>query len=233
MTIKNSTAKPERLLAEISHHAYCFIGGTDLSQKLEVELGERYSVTTKGNPDFWAKKYDVFTIEDARELKAMHETRPFAENGQKIFLLTANNLTIEAQNALLKLLEEPATYAKFFLIIPRLHLLLPTVKSRLQIIEGQRALIEANNAEAEKFLAMSTTQKMEAIKALVDDIAKEKKTKEHALEFVNNVEALIYSQKGPKNAQKELKAIQFVRKYINDRAPSIKMLLEYLVITNN
>ena len=164
-----------------------------------------------------------------------------SESGKKIFILTMNGITVEAQNALLKLLEEPAKYANFFLVIPSAHLLLPTVKSRLQIIDGigrsgangktgNDDSTRINLIEAKKFLSLSAAKKLEAIKALVDDISKEKKTKQQAIEFLNSIEQAVYEEKGVKKSKEILEAMQLVRKYMNDRSPSMKMLLEYVAL---
>lgn len=50
---------------------------------------------------------------------------------KKIIVLMADSYRIEAQNFLLKLLEEPPKNIKFLIVIPSKNLLLPTIKSRL------------------------------------------------------------------------------------------------------
>lgn len=53
----------------------------------------------------------------------------------KVFILEdAQDMTAQAQNALLKLLEEPPAGVKLFLLVRRREMLLPTVISRCQII---------------------------------------------------------------------------------------------------
>lgn len=55
----------------------------------------------------------------------------------KLFLLSAPKFTIDAQNALLKLLEEPPPLTYFVFVIANKALLLPTVRSRLSlVVEG-------------------------------------------------------------------------------------------------
>lgn len=225
-------------LKKLSHHAYCLIGDNTIVSELILILEKNHSIKTRGNPDFFNKKYENFTIDDAREIKSHHETMPVTEAGKKIFIINMNGITAEAQNAMLKLLEEPADYAHFFLIISSPHLLLSTVRSRLQFVEiesgvnnGKFADIEViRNEEAKKFLKMSVAKRLEFVKTLIDKIKDEKKTKQDVIDFLNNIQGIIYEEKGIKKGQKELETIEIARKYMNDPAPSLKMLLEYVAI---
>ncbi len=227
MKIENYKLK---ISVDLSHHAYLLVGGDSLANEIISELESRHKIPAKANPDFFNRKYDTFTIDNAREIKSFHETRPISESGKKIFILTMNGITVEAQNALLKLLEEPSEYAHFFLIIPSAHLLLPTVKSRMQMVGDNQTAEKSDLSEAKKFLKLSPAKKLEAVKSLVDDISKEKKTKQDAIEFLNSIEQAVYEEKGVKSSRKILEAMQLARRYINDRAPSVKMLLEYMAL---
>lgn len=222
-------------LKHLSHHAYLLIGTSSIHPDLFSLLEEAHSIPTQANPDFYNRTYENFVISDSRELRLFHDTRPIGTTGKKIFILTMNSATIEAQNALLKLLEEPADYAHFFLIIPSEHLLLSTVKSRMQIVRGASDKAQgASNAvqmtEAKKFLKMSVAKRLEAIKKLTEDITKEKKTKQYAINFLNAIQSVVYMEKGPVKGMKTLEVIDDARNYLNDRAPSVKMLMEYVAL---
>ncbi|MCX2682358.1 DNA polymerase III subunit delta' [Campylobacter sp. MIT 21-1685] len=69
-----------------------------------------------------------FLIEDAR---AVERESYIAESSEKIIIMMAYLYKNEAQNFLLKLLEEPPRNIKFLLVVPSKNLLLPTIKSRL------------------------------------------------------------------------------------------------------
>lgn len=70
-------------------------------------------------------------VDDVRNLIIKNaEIKPF-ENNYKIFIIEqADKLTIQAQNALLKTIEEPPTYAVFILLSENTDAFLPTVLSR-------------------------------------------------------------------------------------------------------
>ena len=229
-------------LPSLSHHAYVLVGGvasdsstgtSDVRVGLLKTLEKTHKIIVHGNPDLFDRIYETFTIDDARELKASHEMKSVTAGAKKIFIMTMNGITIEAQNALLKLLEEPSDNAHFFLIIPSAHLLLPTIKSRVEVIYTIEEKVSAST-DAVTFLKLPIQKRLDQIKKLTEEISKEKKTNQDAIDFVNALEAEIYktaaTSKRDATWQKRLKAIQTARTYLNDRAPSIKMLLEYVAL---
>ncbi|MDE1974924.1 MAG: hypothetical protein KGI49_00185 [Patescibacteria group bacterium] len=241
----------------MSHHANLLIGGASIHAEIISILEKKQKIKTRGNPDFFDREYQTLTIDDARELKALSGTRPVTDvskndgDGKKIFVLRMDGITVEAQNALLKLLEEPPEYARFFLILPSAHLLLPTVRSRLSLMDtssysgaapsnrsagaenarliGSTKLVKSAY-DVEGFLRAAPAKRFDMIKSLMDDISKEKKTKQDAIDLLDSIEAAIHA-KGVKGNVKALEAIELARKYTNDRAPSLKMLLEYVAMT--
>jgi len=222
--------KPSFSLTQLSHHSHYLIGSDTLRAELKTLLEEVHDITSRGNPDFFDAVYETFTIDDSRALRAMHGIRPIHISGKKIFIISMAGITIEAQNALLKLLEEPAEYAYFFLIIPSAHLLLSTVKSRMASIEISSQK-EYSTFEGEKFLKLSVTKRLDMIKVLLDDISKEKKTKQDAISFLNEIESVLYTRQGVKKVATALRSLDIIKKYINDRAPSLKMLLESVALS--
>ncbi|RKD26626.1 DNA polymerase III, delta prime subunit [Caminicella sporogenes DSM 14501] len=61
------------------------------------------------------------------------------ESEKKIFIIqNAETMTVSAQNRLLKILEEPPEYGIIILITENIYNLLPTIKSRCQIIKFHR-----------------------------------------------------------------------------------------------
>jgi DNA polymerase-3 subunit delta' len=73
---------------------------------------------------------DEFKVEDAH---AVIKEAYIAEEREKALVLAASAYNIYAQNALLKLLEEPPRNIRFIIISRSKNALLPTVRSRMQI----------------------------------------------------------------------------------------------------
>lgn len=73
-------------------------------------------------------------VEQAKQIRQHLSLKPYSAKGRAVVILSADNLTIEAQNALLKTLEEPPESALLILGTSRDGLLLPTIISRCQTI---------------------------------------------------------------------------------------------------
>lgn len=87
---------------------------------------------TLNNPDFSMIESDgnAIKIEQIRELIKKVYEKPIVSN-RKVYIINDSNLmTREAQNSLLKTLEEPPDYITIILISSNENLFLPTIKSR-------------------------------------------------------------------------------------------------------
>ena len=73
---------------------------------------------------------DDFLLENAKEVIA---EAYIAEKDEKILVIHANSFRTEAQNALLKIIEEPPRNIKFIIVTQSKNLLLPTIRSRMLI----------------------------------------------------------------------------------------------------
>lgn len=74
-----------------------------------------------------------FKIEHA---KAVINESYISESQTKFIILGANNFNAISQNALLKVLEEPPRNIEYIIISPTKSNLLPTVRSRLPLVQG-------------------------------------------------------------------------------------------------
>lgn len=90
-----------------------------------------FMILTQDDTDEEEKTREVvYGIEQIRRIKEFLQARPWGD--RRIILIdAAHRLKTEAQNAFLKILEEPPTYAFLILMTPKPMLLLPTVRSRL------------------------------------------------------------------------------------------------------
>src|SRR3989338_8086840 len=137
------------------HHAY-FLEG-ERKQMIAEILGllEALRIPTRGNPDFHLHELDQFLLEHAHLLREKQQFHSVG-GGRKIFLVAFNTILHEAQNALLKTLEEPTEGTHFFFTARSQEVLLPTVRSRMNIIQlpvASQQSVEKNSGE--KFLSAS------------------------------------------------------------------------------
>ena len=74
-----------------------------------------------------------FGVDDVREIIDEVNKKPFEGDKKVIIIHQGNKLTIQAQNALLKTIEEPPTEVFIIILCESLELILDTIKSRCEI----------------------------------------------------------------------------------------------------
>jgi len=116
-------------------------------------------------------------IEDVRNFQKKLILKPFKSTEKAVILDSFSGITIEAQNALLKLLEEPPANTIVYIISTNKELLLPTILSRCKTIELKDKTSELSKEETAEYLniliSLSTIGVGERLK-LAQDIAKNK-----------------------------------------------------------
>ena len=120
-------------------HAYMFegpngIGKNTMARELAAILLEMENLFN--SPDYIKKKPDGNSIKIAQIRKLQSDILVKPYKSYKIYVIDeAQKMTVEAQNALLKTLEEPPKYAIIILITDNKESLLDTIKSRCEIIK--------------------------------------------------------------------------------------------------
>jgi len=134
-------------------HAYLFCGpsglgktksGFNFAQILQC-LNEKYkpcqkcincrNIIKNQNPDFYViNKPSLISIQDIRDLKNNLITKPYNSQYKIALIIDAQKMNKEAQNAFLKILEEPPADTIIILTAENKKQLLPTIISRCQII---------------------------------------------------------------------------------------------------
>ena len=98
--------------------------------------------------------------------------KPVASPRRTLIIDKADYLTLPAQNAILKIAEEPPAHALIILLVRHPEVLLPAVQSRFQKIYVHGRVNEnlkmKNEKPAEKFLEMNSLQRKEFIKDLIE-----------------------------------------------------------------
>lgn len=203
------------------HHAYCLEGDRDtILSKIIGFLEEELQVETRGNPNIWIETIDVLTIEKSRQINESHILKTVGDNSKKFFVLAVDSITTEAQNSLLKMFEEPRENTHFFIIIPHLSKLLPTLRSRFFILSDDSH--KAGKINVEEFLSAKSSDRIKLISGPVSE-----KDKEAFHFLLNDIEVKV---KEGKISSEILPTCYTCRKYLYDRSPSLKMIAEYLAL---
>ncbi|MDP2788433.1 MAG: hypothetical protein Q8O46_00055 [bacterium] len=220
------------------HHAYLIEGAREEIVPEIQKFMKEIQIETLKNPDFCQIILDSLKIEDARNIRSLSEEKSTSKN-KKIFIISANNFLLEAQNTLLKMFEEPIENTHFFLIIPDANILLPTLVSRFYFIsnlkEGQKT------EDAEKFIAMPVSKRLDFIKELLIEGEDEEalvlidSVRAKALRFLNSLELVLHKKVMSKISRgvdvSFFSQIFKVREFLRQPGSSAKSLMESLALT--
>ena len=219
----------------IRHHA--FVIETEAEEGIaaaqawaERELGMK----VKGNPDVVVLRYGLFSVEDARRVSELAASVSFTGE-HKVLIIAASRAYHEAQNALLKLFEEPPQGAYLFFVLPTLGGLLPTLRSRVQglsLSSSGRTRIRISEV-AEEFLKANKEKRSSIIKKLTSgkDEEERRENREEAIAILNGVEQAAYAavkKRRGGSAAALLSDIATLRSYLYDRSAPVRMILEHL-----
>lgn len=214
-------------------HAYVIEGERTSGLFALRALMESFGIATIANPDYHEILIETLLLEHAQEIRreqGMHG----AEGAKKIFVIAFNSIIIESQNALLKTLEEPTDNTHFFFLVRTSEILLPTVRSRMQLVRPDDEVDADVLPLAIEFLGSSPSARMKLIepmtKAKTDD---KPRAKEDARVLVGALEPLLYAglEKGGRHVAVGLEDILTAKHELSGRAPSVKLLLEHLALT--
>lgn len=162
--------------------------------------------------------FEQFGIDDARSLVTVAHTRPMDAMVATI-IVRLEAITLEAQNALLKVLEEPPESTRFIFVVPADLSLLPTLLSRFEAVAPPEAA-SADTVFAE-FLATPLKERLATI---------ERATKSKDLEWQRSFKRglIEHVRATPLDLSGD---IEFACRWLLTRGASNKMLLEQVALS--
>tara|TARA_B100001123_G_scaffold261273_1_gene291099 strand:- start:16218 stop:17255 length:1038 start_codon:yes stop_codon:yes gene_type:complete len=133
--------------------------------------------------------------DQVRQVIGQSKYRPFEGKKRVVVIIEADKLTFEAQNALLKSLEEPPDASQFILVAETLDVLLATVRSRCQCLAFGRLdleelcelLVRDHNQTYDDARAMALLAEGSAGRALSLGSKELVTTREASIDFLNSI----------------------------------------------
>lgn len=195
------------------HHANLLAG------TMEWALGEIPEEERASNPDISVRSFERMALADAHALIYDAGLRPL-ERPYRTFILNAQTILPEAQNALLKLFEDPSATVRFFLVVPREDALLSTLRSRFNLFASQG--LDIDTAVFEEFYKGSYKERLALI-------AKKLDAEDHEWARTLVAGCAVYAERA---RNPELIAdVLSTEMYLGYPGASKKMLLEHLALS--
>jgi len=217
--------------------SFLIVGGTKKERKEKIEkLIEKFQVKMVDQIIIGQNQDQSLGIEKIRSLQHQLQFKPYSSNYKIAVIVGAERLTIPAQNALLKILEEPPQKTMIVLSSQNSESFLETILSRCQIIrlatfsqiEIDEKVISSQLPLLKAILKAGVGERMQ----IADKLAKDK---ESALVFCQ-AQLIIWRKKLLQEKRKEkreeiLKIIRQIKKTFNYLQANVnpKLALENLL----
>jgi len=221
----------------MAHHAYVYSGG-----RLEgIEAAYRFceeclNLSHQGNPDVTLFEFDHLSVDDARRIGTFAAQAP-TQGEQKAIIIVTGRFFDQAQNAFLKIFEEPPEGTTLFLILPAEGILLPTLRSRLitlpqdttEISDIAREFLDADPATREKIV----TKLIARSKADKDE--EKQAARLDAIRIVEGVTRAAYAKRSKTKGNTDdldllLKELDRFMPIMHERSAPLKLIFEHLRI---
>jgi len=215
-----------------SHHAFLITGDIPSgAEQARVLARELLGVPTLPHPDVMEYSFALLSVDDARELGRLAANAPVAGE-KKAFVISATRIFHEAQNALLKLFEEPPAGTHLYLVVPQEGMLLPTLRSRLVLHSGA----VAEHALARAFVAASAKERGKIVGDIVDAAKSDKdedkqEARAQAQAFLAGLTHIVHEAPRTKETQAFLEdAVRFAPILATRSAP-LKQIFEHILLS--
>lgn len=204
------------------HHANLLVGAPEEAELYLRSFCDSLGIKLINSPDFFVFRMNTFGIDEARELTLLSTRKAFTpakagQAGRKIFLIAPTHLTLEAQNALLKTFEDPFPNTLFFLAVREEGLIIPTLRSRLEMTRLSKDST-LGSAVAEEFLLLPLKDRLLFAKKFVDD--------ERSLP--NFLDSLLVLLRKQGKAGFLVESVYGLRRFARDPAVAPRLIIEHL-----
>lgn len=222
-------------------HSYLFLGTEGIGKLMIAKefakdilcLGEKGKTCTcksctcfngKNHPDFYSINEDGenIKIDEIRNITEKVIEKPIVSEKKVYIINDCDKMTKEAQNCLLKTLEEPPEFAIIILISSNENLILNTIKSRCMTIKFKNIGDEELLDYATNVLGYDNVSE-NLLKSFDGSIGKATKLKDNKEKY-DNIDALILSLN-----QKDLVDIMLDAKIVYDK-DNIYDILDYIIV---
>lgn len=227
----------------MAHHAYFITGEREQGiERALLHAESELGLARENNPDLIVLRHGLFSVEDARKLSDL-AYRAAMNGEQKAIVVSALRLFHEAQNAMLKIFEEPPAGTTLMLVIPSEGMLLPTLRSRLLPLPfSQKQIMTDNPSLLRTFLEARTAEREKIVAKLLDRAKSDKDEEKQAArnEAVQLVEGLIEAAYAKREAVSDPIEAEELMAFLSDldaflpilheRSAPLKLIFEHILL---
>ena len=229
----------EKLFPKDLYHSYVIEGDPNLITNQLLNFLEVRGVVESKSPDVLCQIYESFTMDDSSQIKDWHSRLGIGKK-KKVCIIATKFINREAEQALLKIIEEPAVNTHFFMIVPDSSQLLNTIISRTHVIKIKQLDTEGSidiQKNVFEFVKSTLADRIKIVSLIIEKNKDKENTghlRYYATSFINDVESIFYQKfkknRNDKNIKFILGELQKSREYLSTPGASVKMILEHLAL---
>lgn len=210
-------------------HAYLIHGGTDESRRAKVDKFTKESQIHEVDQLFTKTDEKSIGIKEVREAMSRLQLTPIRSKAKAWIILNGEILTQEAQQAILKTLEEPPAKTLIYICSESRDSLLPTIQSRCLAISLDNEKPISPRDEDEELFQKLTGPRREALEYL-DNIEKEA-VRPWVKRAINRLHNAIINEPANTNYGKLIKLLFLAQKQLSVNV-NHKLVLTQLIYQN-
>lgn len=227
----------------MAHHAYFVTGERAKAVEAARTFAEANLNEDTKSLDIVTLSFELFSVDDARRLITTASTS--GTGGQKVIIASITRIFHEAQNALLKILEEPPAGTTIILCVPSEGVFITTLRSRLLPLpeSGEHSASHTNpDSITARFIAASPEEREKIVGKLVEQSKSDKEetkqqARREAIELLQGLteaaHARLHTAKtalAKKDALELLEDLASFMPILYERSAPLKLLFEHLLL---
>jgi|CXWL01.1.fsa_nt_gi hypothetical protein len=220
-------------------HAF-FIAG-DIEEGIQqARMYLKEFVGEKAHADITLLQYEAFPVEESRRLHDSVYRTPMVGT-RKGIIIAVSRMFHEAQNALLKIFEEPPEGTVLILVVPSVGIIIPTLRSRMTALPQQNIKKEKNQTEsvAEIFLQATSVERAKLVEKILVRSKSDKQEEKNGAraEALQIAEALLRAgyevrkEKSTAELQAFLSDLDRFIPILHERSAPLKLIFEHILLT--
>ncbi|HEX5774579.1 MAG TPA: hypothetical protein VFY28_01305 [Candidatus Paceibacterota bacterium] len=183
------------------------------------------------SPDVILLTYGLFPVEDARRVGETIAHAPLLHE-RTLTIIAAERIYHEAQNALLKLFEEPPAHAVLVLVVPAEGQLLSTLRSRLAPLPRSRT---QGARRTHPFLAAAPLEREKMVAKLLDRARSggdedKQAARAEAIRLVEDLIRAVYALEESEERALLLRELDRFLPILHERSAPLKLIFEHLLL---
>lgn len=228
----------------MAHHAYFAAGERTAAVAAARAFAERELGESDASLDIVQFSFELFSVEDARRLISAATMSGIGE--RKIIIASMTRVFHEAQNALLKIVEEPPEGTLIVLCVPSEGVFISTLRSRLLPIPLNAGALPPSVSAPEsigaQFLSASSAEREHIISKLLDQAKSDKdqvkqQARKDAIELIQGLTQAAHRRlraaktaSARESARRLLEDLSAFTPILYERFAPLKLIFEHLLL---